>query len=59
MPEQLNVVVCLTDMLRSFAIGCYGNDHVQTPNIDRLAAEGVRFDIVRKLLVEAVASGRL
>ncbi|NGM63093.1 sulfatase [Sphingobacterium sp. SGG-5] len=24
-------------------IGCYGNQHASTPNIDRLAAEGVRF----------------
>ncbi len=23
--------------------GCYGNEHVNTPNVDRLAAEGVRF----------------
>lgn len=25
-------------------IGCYGNEHAHTPNIDGLAAEGVRFD---------------
>lgn len=29
MSEQHNVVVCLTDMLRSSAVGCYGNDHVR------------------------------
>ena len=25
-------------------VGCYGNDWVATPNLDRLAAEGVVFD---------------
>jgi len=25
-------------------MGAYGNDHVETPNLDRLAASGVRFD---------------
>jgi len=25
-------------------LGCYGNPHVRTPNLDRLAADGVRFN---------------
>lgn len=45
MAHPPNVVLCLSDMMRSFAVGCYGNDHVQTPHLDRLAAEGVRFDV--------------
>lgn len=40
-----NVVVCLTDQLRPFEIGCYGNPVVRTPNIDRLATQGFRFDV--------------
>ncbi len=39
-----NVIICTCDQLRAFAVGCYGNPAVRTPNIDRLAAEGVRFE---------------
>jgi N-acetylglucosamine-6-sulfatase len=41
--EQPNVLFILCDDLRPMALGCYGNPHVKTPNIDRLAREGVRF----------------
>ena len=27
-------------------LGCFGSDFYETPNIDRLAAEGMRFDKV-------------
>ena len=40
-----NVVVCLCDQLRAFEVGCYGNAVIRTPNIDRLAREGVRFEV--------------
>ncbi len=39
-----NVIVILCDQLRRQAVGCYGDADAVTPNIDRLAAEGVRFD---------------
>ena len=39
-----NVILFLTDQQRKDSIGAYGNSVVQTPNLDRLAAEGVRFE---------------
>ena len=44
MNEQPNVIVCVCDQLRAFEVGCYGNDVVRTPHIDRLAGEGMRFE---------------
>lgn len=38
-----NILFVFADQLRSHELGCYGNPHIRTPNLDRLAAEGVRF----------------
>lgn len=38
-----NVIVIYSDDLGYGDVGCYGAVQVKTPNIDRLAAEGVRF----------------
>lgn len=43
--DKPNIIVCLCDQLRAFELGCYGNDTIRTPNIDRLATEGVRFEV--------------
>lgn len=43
MAEQPNIILILCDELRADALGCYGNSIVETPNIDRLAADGARF----------------
>jgi arylsulfatase A-like enzyme len=42
-PKQPNIVFILADDLGYGDLGCYGQKRIQTPNIDRLAAEGMRF----------------
>src|SRR4051812_13067713 len=39
-----NIVFIMTDDHAASAVGAYGNKLVRTPTLDRLAAEGVRFD---------------
>ena len=41
--QQPNIVVFLTDDQAAWAARCYGNRYIHTPNIDRLAREGVLF----------------
>ncbi|QHI68707.1 sulfatase family protein [Tichowtungia aerotolerans] len=41
--EKPNVLIILADDLGYGDTGCYGAELVKTPNIDRLAAQGVRF----------------
>ena len=43
MSERPNIVVILSDQQRSDSLACYGNVFVRSPNIDRLASQGVRF----------------
>ena len=40
---QPNLILILADDLGYADLGCYGNTFNETPNIDRLAAEGMRF----------------
>ena len=39
-----NILFIMCDQLRFDYLGCYGHPHLKTPNIDALAARGVRFD---------------
>lgn len=41
--KRPNVVFILADDLGRADLGCYGQKKIKTPNIDRLAAEGMRF----------------
>ena len=42
-PPRPNIVFILADDLGYGDLGCYGQQKIRTPNIDRLAAEGMRF----------------
>ena len=39
-----NVIMIVLDTLQFNYLGCYGNDWIKTPNMDRLAGEGVLFE---------------
>ncbi len=41
--EKPNILFIFTDDQPQICMGCMGNEHIQTPNMDRLAAEGVLF----------------
>ena len=42
--DRPNIVFILTDDQAIWAAGCYGNAEIRTPNLDRIAATGVRFE---------------
>lgn len=42
-PAKPNVIFILADDLGYGDLGCFGQKHIKTPNIDRLAKEGTRF----------------
>jgi arylsulfatase A-like enzyme len=42
--DRINVILFIADDISWDDIGCYGNRSARTPNIDRLAAAGRRFD---------------
>ena len=41
--ERPHIVVIAADTLRPAYLGCYGNGAMHTPNLDRLAAQSIRF----------------
>jgi len=42
--DQPNLLLIFPDQLRRRSLGCYGDPNISTPNIDRLASEGCRFN---------------
>jgi arylsulfatase A len=42
--ERPNILLILADDLGREALGCYGGLDYQTPNLDQMAADGVRFE---------------
>jgi uncharacterized sulfatase len=44
MPKARKIVFIMTDTQRRDMLGCYGFPDMFTPNLDRLAREGMRFD---------------
>ncbi|MEM7531161.1 MAG: sulfatase-like hydrolase/transferase [Chloroflexota bacterium] len=44
MEQRPNIILFMTDQLRRDALGCYGNEICQTPNLDKLATQGACFE---------------
>ncbi|MDX1613487.1 MAG: sulfatase-like hydrolase/transferase [Candidatus Promineifilaceae bacterium] len=44
MARRPNIILILSDNHPAELLGCYGNSECQTPHLDRLAAQGLRFD---------------
>ena len=44
MSKKPNIVFIIADQLRHDFLGCYGADFLNTPNIDALAARGMRYE---------------
>ncbi|MEN8127205.1 MAG: sulfatase-like hydrolase/transferase, partial [Planctomycetota bacterium] len=43
MHQKPNIVFIMADDLGYQELGCYGQKKIRTPNIDQMAAEGIRF----------------
>jgi len=41
---QPNIIIMIVDNMPAQALGCYSNTDAHTPNLDRLASQGIRFN---------------
>ncbi len=44
MKKKPNIVLIFTDNQQASTLACYGNSEVHTPNLDRLASQGIKFN---------------
>ncbi|MHA2269759.1 MAG: sulfatase-like hydrolase/transferase, partial [Promethearchaeota archaeon] len=44
MSRKRQIILIITDTQRKDMVGCYGNPDLHTPNLDRMAGKGVRFE---------------
>ena len=44
MAKQPNILFIMSDNHAADLLGCYGNDEIDTPHLDRLAADGAQFN---------------
>ena len=42
--QRRNIIIFMPDEMRADSLACYGNPVTRTPNFDRMAREGARFD---------------
>ena len=56
--EAPNILIYLADDQYLSSVGCYGADPSHTPNIDRLARQGARFDSVLHAILDLYAESR-
>src|SRR6516165_2859171 len=42
--QRLNLLLVTIDTLRADRLGCYGYSKIETPNLDKLARQGVLFE---------------
>lgn len=54
MAKQPNILLVIGDDHAAPALSCYGSTLIQTPNLDQIAREGVRFD--RALVVNSLCT---
>ncbi len=43
-PDKPNIILIMADDLGAECLGCYGGQSYETPNLDKLASKGIRFE---------------